>query len=1345
MFTQWGTFNHRWNSKGVGIYVEDGNEMNNTISSNVVSCETHMYCRTDNHQDTGLYTLALSNKYLYNRVSNYHITIFAPSNGNGQGAAYGRVCPAHSPTQVFKGNVDYGGARFGLYVDNNSPRRLRRDSEGLLVDANGGPSRVSCHATNSVGQDNGQASYIEDHFVYGALFVGSYFLGDFQFKNLTSIDNNNGMYWKSSKNFGDRDAAHILDSTFVASGGGNAALGPSGSFTFVVENTRFIGNQGGMASGQHCGLASFNHGRHGSLCAAQYVYKNVSFAQVTSGGTKSYFAYGASGGNPTMPTLSQLDGDNSLELVASDFVEFPPFPSGPFVLVQEDPFLFESPESWGCGSVCTGSAPYYGCNSGFAFGVCLRGGGCAYPAWADARDSDTRDSDYYCCFKCTAQVVEFEAPVSAQYLKLRSLGEGGYGTSIYEFRVYEAGGNQTTIITATANVADGSHTADQAIDGNQGTRWSSNQGGQPPVNASWLVVGFAQPVQVARVEIVWEDARPSSFEIYAGSDFVATAPTSEPSAPPTSAPNTDAVATTLVAAELTGFANLTGCGLLPRGYGQSGSVMCPFAIRKFVIYTALDMGTITVRGPGYDGQTPTRSSPTFGQNAGEMQYDGVTGRGYAINLMAGGTYHLELPTSDVNMLFSDPVFGPGGYFPRHGDRVTLIINGMAPCQLSSQDCTSFVTESELWKHRTGFGGCAERLYQMSLQEDAWLAVASVASSTSQTNVQYAAEPSHVEGHWRHVDFPAISAINGRVSDNHKWHASASDESPSLTLTFDLPNALSSVDIWWSPLQPGSSWTSLDYAGPGPEATPFTLRGRVLSSDPWVVLATGSVTPAVDAPTYQRAPFAGRTVPVRQLQLTLPPATAVGVTEIRAKGAVSLADGWASLGGVAQHEGRGLSDTTVASAFDCMQACDGHPDCNSVVVCSGSTRCHAKDACHTAASQISLSGCVSYYRPSKNASTCGPPPPPPTQEPTSYPTVDTSVLGTAVTPTESTSAWQYQFDGCPTQLGGNRFEITRLGTMNLAGCQRACDVHPDCAAIEVRNCLRSPECLGACTVFRGDTRRGIANSGCDQSGNTKTFAKRLTPAVVEDGYGVAFAPAILQTIRLHWWRPYFNQVPDVLATGSVLDTPWDWNVGDRQSIEECRDAVVADANCNHKCFLWEPPKCGCTSSVAPRACSPAGIKRMYWSENIDVIAVKAEYGDPSRGGRGSFGLYARESPSSAYVWLSNHTWESTAAGVCPDLPPELDLINAARLYYSGGLKIQFDQLVQPRVHVVLCRTSLQMMPPPCPCPPCVRGQPHVPTSVSSPRTSTHIEVGVVSPACCCRLRGRPNRRRRRNAK
>jgi hypothetical protein len=41
------------------------------------------------------------------------------------------------------------------------------------------------------------------------------------------------------------------------------------------------------------------------------VYKNVSFSKSTA---NHYFAYGASGGNPVLPTLSVFDGDNSLEL-----------------------------------------------------------------------------------------------------------------------------------------------------------------------------------------------------------------------------------------------------------------------------------------------------------------------------------------------------------------------------------------------------------------------------------------------------------------------------------------------------------------------------------------------------------------------------------------------------------------------------------------------------------------------------------------------------------------------------------------------------------------------------------------------------------------------------------------------------------------------------------------------------------------------------------------------------------------------------------------------------------------------------------------------------------------------
>ena len=128
-----------------------------------------------------------------------------------------------------------------------------------------------------------------------------YSAGDTQFKGMRSINQGSGMYWKTSKNFADGNLPHIVDSVF-ASGGGPAAhgsspmVGPSGAFTFLIENTHWLADGSvhcAMCAGQHCGLSGHNYGTQGTNCAVHYVVKNCTFHRIQ--GTRGHIQFGASG------------------------------------------------------------------------------------------------------------------------------------------------------------------------------------------------------------------------------------------------------------------------------------------------------------------------------------------------------------------------------------------------------------------------------------------------------------------------------------------------------------------------------------------------------------------------------------------------------------------------------------------------------------------------------------------------------------------------------------------------------------------------------------------------------------------------------------------------------------------------------------------------------------------------------------------------------------------------------------------------------------------------------------------------------------------------------------------
>ena len=51
----------------MGIYVEDGNEMRNTISNNVATCTNHHECSLD--RKAGIYVVGNTNDFIGNRLS----------------------------------------------------------------------------------------------------------------------------------------------------------------------------------------------------------------------------------------------------------------------------------------------------------------------------------------------------------------------------------------------------------------------------------------------------------------------------------------------------------------------------------------------------------------------------------------------------------------------------------------------------------------------------------------------------------------------------------------------------------------------------------------------------------------------------------------------------------------------------------------------------------------------------------------------------------------------------------------------------------------------------------------------------------------------------------------------------------------------------------------------------------------------------------------------------------------------------------------------------------------------------------------------------------------------------
>jgi len=265
--------------RGASLYIEDGNEMLNSVVYNVAICPRgNNGCTlpgTSNGQadtavnQTGLYMESPNNLLIGNRMANHFNGMFNNA-GNGRGPVEGQVCGGNVPLGLWEGNTFHSSGRFGTYLLNsNFPRR----DTGQSV-ANNGTTNGSddCAAYDETGEDVGLASVISSSFDYGNTFVGQYGAGDIQYKHHVNIDNLNSIYWKETKTFEDGCSAHITESYYAD---GSADL-PDAMGAFIIENTTF--DNYGLRANHHCDV-----GVTGYLCMPQYVLHDVTW--VNSGGT----------------------------------------------------------------------------------------------------------------------------------------------------------------------------------------------------------------------------------------------------------------------------------------------------------------------------------------------------------------------------------------------------------------------------------------------------------------------------------------------------------------------------------------------------------------------------------------------------------------------------------------------------------------------------------------------------------------------------------------------------------------------------------------------------------------------------------------------------------------------------------------------------------------------------------------------------------------------------------------------------------------------------------------------------------------------------------------------------
>lgn len=182
-----------YNVRGAGVYIEDGNEMHNTLAYNVVICpypfndESFHGCtvpgtsnRLSDTRDnqSSFFSLAATNDMIGNRGVNSFNGMFLKEGGQGRGMAYGRVCESASALGRYEGNTFHSCGRFGTYALGFNYPKLTDQSvqtNGFHLD------QSQCRGFDEFGKTRGVPASFTAHTDYGNAFVGHYMAGDLQY------------------------------------------------------------------------------------------------------------------------------------------------------------------------------------------------------------------------------------------------------------------------------------------------------------------------------------------------------------------------------------------------------------------------------------------------------------------------------------------------------------------------------------------------------------------------------------------------------------------------------------------------------------------------------------------------------------------------------------------------------------------------------------------------------------------------------------------------------------------------------------------------------------------------------------------------------------------------------------------------------------------------------------------------------------------------------------------------------------------------------------------------------------------------------------------------------------
>jgi exo-beta-1,3-glucanase (GH17 family) len=237
---------------------------------------------------------------------------------------------------------------------------------------------------------------------------------------------------------------------------------------------------------------------------------------------------------------------------------------------------------------------------------------------------------------------------SGRYVRMYGTARAtGYGYSLWEFKVYGTLGGDTPGGCGTTNAAQGKPAtassqegadagAAQAVDGNPGTRWSS-QFSDP----QWLRIDLGATQTICQVVLQWENAYGKAYQIQTSGDGSTWTP----------------IYTTTTGAGGTETLNVSGTGRYIRMYGTVRGTGYGYSLWEFKVFTGTGGGTTTPPPTDIPGAFTTVWTDDFSGSANTSPSAANwllrTGTSYPGGAANWGTGEVETATNSTANVYLD--------------------------------------------------------------------------------------------------------------------------------------------------------------------------------------------------------------------------------------------------------------------------------------------------------------------------------------------------------------------------------------------------------------------------------------------------------------------------------------------------------------------------------------------------------------------------------------------------------------------------------------------------------------------------------------------------------------------